>query len=373
MNAKAAVFTGINEPFDVREYDVVPAPKGYGRSVLIASGICGTDIHIHTGRLGTAAPSIIGHEFIGRLDDCDEAEAAKYGLKKGDNVIADIAVPCGECLLCKSGDDANCVNMQVTNGGNPDDAPHFFGGYGEVNYTPLTNLVKLPEELDPAMTATFACPGPTVLHAVALAKKAGVDIEAMNSAVVQGFGPVGAFAVMYLKAVGVKNVYVITSGYSERKFSLAKQLGADEVFSLKQMGSDSVISRMKQENGGLGVDLVLEASGAPAAVPVGFEVLRNRGVYLIPGQYSNSGPIAIQPQLITFKALHIIGSSQYSMVDVRNYLSFLCEHKELHAAIEKLGSRYAVEDINTAIADAKSGQNIKTLLIRKMKENGKNY
>ena len=50
------------------------------------------------------------------------------------------------------------------------------------------------------------------------------------------------------------------------------------------------------------MDLCFEASGAPAAVAQGMDILRNRGVYLIPGQYSNSGGIEIQPQIITFKA-----------------------------------------------------------------------
>ena len=93
MKAKAAVYVGANKPFEVREFDVVEPPAGYGRSQLIASGVCGTDLHIHNGKLDEAAPAIIGHEFIGKLDALDPAEGEKYGLKVGDNVIADIAVP----------------------------------------------------------------------------------------------------------------------------------------------------------------------------------------------------------------------------------------------------------------------------------------
>ena len=147
MKAKAAVFMGAQKDFDVREFEVTKPPKGYGQMELLASGICGTDIHMHNGTLAVGAPSIIGHEFVGKITDMDEAEGAKFGLKKGDNVIADIAVPCGECILCKAGDDANCVNMKVTNGGSIEVAPYLYGGYSEVNYTPLTNLVKIPEDL----------------------------------------------------------------------------------------------------------------------------------------------------------------------------------------------------------------------------------
>ena len=364
MKAKAAVFMGVLKDFEVREFEVTECPRGYGQMELIASGICGTDLHFHNGKLAIQPPTVIGHEFVGKITDLDESEAAKYGLQKGDNVIADIAVPCGECILCKSGDDANCVNMQVTNGGSIEVAPYLYGGYAEVNYTPLSNLVKIPEVVDPTVAATFACPGPTAIHACELAKKAGVNFANINVAVVQGLGPVGTFSVMYLKALGVKTVYAITAGNDTTRENTALTLGADKVFNLTREGVDAVTAALQAENGGLGVDLCIECSGAPAAVVQGMNILRNRGVYLVPGQYSASGGIEIQPQMITFKALHIIGSSQYSMCDVRTYLAFLESHTELHEKIRKLGTSFPVSQINEAIAYAKSAKNVKTLLVK---------
>lgn len=364
MKAKAAVFMGAHKDFEVREFEVTKCPAGYGQMELIASGICGTDLHIHNGKINVGSPSIIGHEFVGRITDLDKAEAEKYRLKISDAVIADIAVPCGECILCKNGDDANCVNMQVTNGGSIEVAPYLYGGYTEVNYTPLKNLIKIPESIDPTVAATFACPGPTAIHACCLAEQAGVDFSKINVAVVQGLGPVGTFAVMYLKRMGIKTVYAITAGNNLKREELAVSLGADKVFNLTREGTENVTKALLSENGGLGVDLCFEASGAPQAVVQGMEILRNRGVYLVPGQYSASGGIEIQPQIITFKALHIIGSSQYSMSDVDKYLAFLDKNPDLHPLIEKLGSKYKIEQINEAIIDAKSGNNIKTLLVK---------
>lgn len=364
MKANAAVFMGPHKDFEVREFEVTKCPAGYGQMELIASGICGTDLHMHNGKLAVGAPSIIGHEFVGRIVDLDKAQAEKYGLKVGDAVIADIAVPCGECILCKNGDDANCVNMQVTNGGSIETAPYLYGGYTEMNYTPLTNLIKIPESIDPTIAATFACPGPTAIHACRLAEQAGVNLSEVNVAVVQGLGPVGTFAVMYLKRMGVKKVYAITAGDNVKREELAINLGADKVYNLTREGTESVTKALQSENNGLGVDLCFEASGAPQAIVQGMDILRNRGVYLVPGQYSASGGIEIQPQLITFKALHIIGSSQYSMIDVHKYLEFLDKNSDLHPIIEKLGTKYKVAQINEAIIDAKSGNNIKTLLVK---------
>lgn len=364
MKAKAAVFMGAHEAFEVREFDVVGAPAGYARMDLIASGVCGTDLHFHNGKLAIQPPTVIGHEFVGRITDMDAAEGARYGLAVGNAVIADIAVPCGECLLCRQGDDANCVNMQVTNGGSIEEAPYLYGGYAEVNFTPLTNLVKIPDGVDPTVAATFACPGPTAIHAVSLARQAGVDFSHIRSAVVQGLGPVGLFAIAYLKKLGVEKVYAVSARENDRRAQLAEELGAEKVYALSRDGVQNVIKELQRENGGLGVDLCFEASGAPQAVVQGMEILRNRGVYLIPGQYSASGGVEIQPQMITFKALHIIGSSQYSMCDVREYLAFLKAHPELFGIIAKLASKYKVEQINQAFADAKTPNNIKTMLVR---------
>ena len=195
---KTAVMTGPDRPFEVREYPVLPVPGGMARMKLIAGGVCGTDVHIAKGRLAVGLPACIGHEFVGKVEEIGEADSVRYGIRAGDNVIVDIAVPCGECVLCKEGNDANCVNMGVTNGGMPDVAPHFYGGFGNYNYSPVKNLVKLPQGLDPVAACVFACPGPTVIHACGLGAKAGLDLSKVNVAVVQGAGPVGCFAVAEL-------------------------------------------------------------------------------------------------------------------------------------------------------------------------------
>lgn len=364
--AKAAVYTGVNKPFEIHEFEVGQPPEGYAKIELIASGICGTDVHIQTGRLGIEPPKIIGHEFIGKVVEISPSDSNEYQIEAGDNVIVVIASPCGECLLCKNGDDANCVNMGVTNGGDPYEKPHFYGGYAYYNYTPVKNLVKLPSEVDPKMASVFACPGPTALHSFKLARQAGFEVEKVKVAVVQGVGPVGLFATAYLAALGVQNIVVIANSNNEKKASLARKMGATDVITLSDTPKVDIIQHINKLSNSLGADLVFEGSGNPEAIPLGIEMLRNRGVYLVPGQYSNSGGIEIQPQLITFKALQIIGSSQYSLSDVSDYIRFLQENPRLHDVIVSLATCYKVEDINKAFEDIKARKNIKTVLVKDM-------
>jgi len=361
--AKAAVFQGPLKPFLLKDYELTPPPQGMAKIKLIASGVCGTDVHIHNGKIPVPFPAVIGHEFVGTVEELSMKDGASLGIQPGVRVIVDIACPCGECLLCREGDDANCLNMGLTNAGDPDTPPHFYGGFSEYNYSPVKNLIKIPEGIDAETAAVFACAGPTVLHAFALARKAGVEPEKAGSAVVQGLGPVGLFAVLCLASLGVKSIIAVTGRANAQKEAAARRFGAAEVFSLESTPEEDLVSRVKGLTGGAGAGLVLEASGNPQAVPQGLKLLRNRGTYLIPGQYSDSGTVDIPPQTITFNALRIIGSSQYSVRDVNDYLAFLQANPRLHEGILSVAARYRVADINEAFAAVKAGSNIKTLLV----------
>lgn len=362
--AKLAVFTGVNEPFEIREYPLTAPSAGIAQLELLASGVCGTDLHIHHGKIPVGPPMVIGHEFVGKIVDISPEDSKAFGITAGDNAIVDIACPCEKCLLCTNGDDANCVHMNVTNSGHPDSVPHFHGGYGEFNYSPVKNLVKIPENLDPVMVCVYACAGPTAIHAFKLADHANCSIEKANVAVVQGLGPVGTFAAMYLASMGIPHVVAITSSHNPVREELAKKSGVTDIFCLADMSTDEIVQKVREMNGGLGADIVYEASGNPDAIPMGMEMLRNRGTYLVPGQYSNSGKVEIAPQMITFNALHIIGSSQYAIADVQSYLEFLQMNPALHETIRSLASIYRVEDVNQAFADAEAGKNVKTILCK---------
>ena len=55
------------------------------------------------------------------------------------------------------------------------------------------------------------------------------------------------------------------------------------------------------------------------------------------------------------------------MIENLGYLEFLDNNKDLFPIIEKLASKYTVEEANLAFADAKKNKNIKTLLVKDIK------
>lgn len=353
--AKAAVFMGENKEFEVREYPVSKPLAGQALLKLCISGVCGTDVHIHHGRLGMPTPLILGHEFVGEIEEINES-----GFEVGDKVILNAATPCKECLLCKNGDSANCLNFKVAFAQNPENAPHFFGGFAEYSYANIENMVKIPKEVDYKAAAVFPCAGPTIIHALKLGGVFQNKGENINTAVIQGAGPVGMFAAIWAFKAGIKNV-ILSCRVSGERAEMAREIGIKHIVN-PDVAEEYVINITS----GVGADLVIECSGNPNAFLQGVGMLRNRGIYLVPGQYSDSGNISFGPQAITFKALQIIGSSQYDMTDVVDYLEFLKENTDIQKTIAKSLKAFKVEEINEAMAYANSKAACKVVLSRKV-------
>ncbi len=364
---KAAVFEGVGKALAVREYPVPEPSEGHAVLSLIASGICGTDIHIIDGRLPIPPPMIPGHEFIGQIESLGTG-VSKDGLGElvnvGDRVVACVALACGSCLNCRQDETASCMSFGVTNAADPDVAPHFHGGYADYLHQPAKTLVKIPEGVDPVSAASFPCAGPTVIRACTY----GGGLEKDELVVVQGLGPVGMFGVAWAVAQGCR-VVAVGSGRSPERMRMALELGAMEVFDYHAISTDEIQKRVmalaSRFERGDGADVVLEASGAPSAIPAGMTWLRTRGRYFIPGQYSLSGEVSIHPEMITFKALRLIGSGQYTLSDIAVYLDFLKQHPSASAQFAAcVSGRFPVSAANEAIESVRQGRGIKNVFVK---------
>jgi len=363
VTAKAAVLVGAGKPFEVREFSLAGPEKGLALVKMLASGICGTDIHIFEGKIGVPMlPMVIGHEFIGEIVDIGSQDSAESGFRAGDRVIVSVVKVCHECSMCKTGESATCHNLGVTYFHAPDVPPHLFGGYADHTYAPLENMRRIPDEIPSKTAAIFACAGPTVINAIRCCS--GLDLQNVDTLVVQGLGPVGLFAVLYAKAYGVKNIVAVSTGRNKKRQELARTLGATHFLSTSDTSREERVKQVTELSGGFGADCVIEASGNPDAFSEGMDLLRTRGVYLVPGLYSDRGEISIKPHVITFKALQIVGSAQYSSDDQSKYIDFLRGHQECWAAIDQVCTHeWKLEDINTAIDTCVKGESVKAIFV----------
>jgi threonine dehydrogenase-like Zn-dependent dehydrogenase len=364
-HGKVALFTGCNKPLTIAEYPVVAPAAEQALLKLTCSGICGTDVHIHEGFLGMPdMPLVIGHEFSGTVEQLGSTpmrDGLGTPLAAGDPVIACVAVPCGQCFNCKRGETASCLAFGVTYVKNAGEAPHFHGGLGEYLYSPAANLVRVPDGVDPLAAAAFPCGGPTIIRAFAY----GGGIEAGELVVVQGNGALGLFALAWAKRQGA-TVVVIGSEGNAARMALMRALKPDGFLNYRTTSPEAarktVADLAARLGRGDGADVVVETSGNPKAFPEGLALVRTRGRYLVPGQYSNRGPVSIEPQLVTFKALQIIGAAQYQLADIGTYLDFLKTHADLQPLFRSAIKCYPIEAVNEALADAARGAAIKAAI-----------
>ncbi len=364
MQKKAAIFHGAKKPFEIKEFPVLPPAKGTAGLTLVSSGICGTDVHIHDGFLDMPdMPLVIGHEFIGRIDALGEGDAKDANGEKlavGDTAIACVAIPCGKCFNCRRGETASCLEFGVTYVKNVNDAPYFHGGFAEYLFSPYENLVKLPADVDPFAAAAFPCGGPTIIRSCAY----GGGLEKGEIVVIQGNGSLGLFALAYAKSFGCKVIMLGSTANAER-LALTMKLNPDLFIDFRKSSDDDTVKAVKdfaaKENRGDGADVVIETSGSIKAFPLGLNLLRTRGRYFVPGQYSVRGPVQFDPCIITFRALNIFGSGQYTMADLKAYVEFLQKNADLQGIFAQLVKKYPVAEANQAIADAKAGLAVKTV------------
>ena len=68
------------------------------------------DALVFNGDIGTQYPKTLGRFAIGKVTEAGEN---CYGIKKGDRVFLNAALPCGECLSCKSGKQEDCTDIKI--------------------------------------------------------------------------------------------------------------------------------------------------------------------------------------------------------------------------------------------------------------------
>lgn len=133
--------TGIgNERIETQELEM---PKVKDDEVLVkvmASGICGTDVHIFYGQPGATQPNVpvvLGHEFAGEVVKCGNRTSR---LKVGDKVTIDPNIYCGNCDYCLHGKKQFCPSMGAI-GVNQN------GGFEEYCAVPEKQAILLVSEL----------------------------------------------------------------------------------------------------------------------------------------------------------------------------------------------------------------------------------
>ncbi|WP_432523390.1 L-idonate 5-dehydrogenase [Kineococcus sp. SYSU DK006] len=239
---------------DVRVQELPDPVAGPGEVLLAVehAGLCGSDLsYARHGATGTAVlkhPLVLGHEVAGRVAALGPGvRAGERGVEVGQAVTVHPATPVGDTALPERLAGRTNLHRQVRYWGSAMLDPHTDGGMCELKAVRVDQLRPLPEGVSTRVGA-LAEPFAVALHAVGrLGEVTGRRV------LVNGSGPVGALVVAALKHRGA--AHVVAADVAPASLAVARAVGADETVDL------SAGQRLPQDE-----ELVVEASGAPAAL-----------------------------------------------------------------------------------------------------------
>jgi threonine 3-dehydrogenase len=204
----------------------------------------------------------------------------------GETVAAETHIADWTCYQCRTGRAHVCQNMKIL-------GVHLPGAFAEYVVLPEVNA-WVYEGLSPEIAALQEPLGNAV-HAAFVEEVVG------QTAVVLGCGPIGLMAIGVLKMSGARQVFA-TDLNAERR-EMAERMGADLVLDGRD---EDVVSRLRSETDGNGVDIVLEMSGSSAALHQGLAAVTNGGRVSLLGTHTVPATVDLSQEVI-FKGIRIYG------------------------------------------------------------------
>lgn len=267
----------------------IQMPKRKAGEALIkvkSAGICGSDIGAFRGTNPLVSyPRIIGHEVAGEILEIEESN--QRGLKPGDKVIVDPYLYCGQCYPCSIGRTNCCADLKVL-------GVHVDGGMAEYFTHPDDMLWKLPDDM-PWELAPMAEPLTIALHGI---HRGGLKFG--EHVVIIGAGSIGLLAGMAALTYGAVPILV---DLVEERLAIGKQLGITYTVN---SAAENTEEKILNYTNGKKAELVMECSGANAAILSTLDLVANAGRITLTGWPKNETPIPTAT--ITRKEVDIVGA-----------------------------------------------------------------
>ncbi len=266
------------------------------RIAIHTVGVCGSDVHFYQhGAIGpfvVKEPMVLGHEASGVIV---EVGAGVTNLSKGDRVCMEPGIP-----------DPNSVETRLGMY-NLDPKVRFWAA-------PPVHGVLRPTVVHPA-AFTFKLPDQVSFAEGAMVEPLAVGIQAVNKAqikagdvaVVLGAGPIGLVTALAALAGGCSRV--VMSDGNDEKLKLAATLGAITPVHRKRESLSDVVSKL---TGGVGADLLFEASGSAQAFETIFDPVRPGGRVVLIGMPGTPVPMSVEAAMV--KEISIVTIFRYAHV-----------------------------------------------------------
>lgn len=342
----AAVFHGPDE----LAVENVPVPEIDPDEVLVKVGantLCGTDLRILRGEKtrGVRRPSVLGHEFAGRVS---EVGPRVKGFEGGMAVAMAPVIPCRKCFYCQHGMENACSNRRAM-------GYEFDGGLGEYVRIPAValeagNLFAAREEL-PSECLALAEPLSCCVNGH---RRSRIAVD--DTVLVMGAGPIGLFHVQLALLAGARTVVVSEPSSSRRAF--ASDLGAHVVVDPTAEDLGSVV---EESTAGLGADSTIVCIGIPQLVNDAITMTRKGGRINIFAGLAGKGWAEVEANLIHYNELEITGTTAARRSDYETALRLIESGRvEVRPMIT---DRIPLKAATEAFTRAEGGEGLKVAVI----------
>jgi threonine dehydrogenase-like Zn-dependent dehydrogenase len=209
---------------------------------MSATCVCGSDLWPYRGVSPVAAPTPMGHEYCGIVEEVGRAVTS---IRPGQFVIGSFFASDNACPHCQRGYQSSCQHKELVG-----------GAQAPVLRVPLADgtLVATSDvpsaDLIPSLLALSDVMGTGWFAADAANVKPGMTVA------VVGDGAVGLLGVLSAKQMGAERIIAISRHESRQK--LARDFGATDI--VPERGDEGV-ARIKELTNGIGADAVLECVG----------------------------------------------------------------------------------------------------------------
>lgn len=280
----------------VDEIDELPAGPGDVTLRIIATGICGSDIHGFTGHSGRRHPGqVMGHETVGRITAIGEDVPPSAGVAIGDLATINPVLGCRTCALCGRGMPQRCARRRVIGVD-----PEIRAAFAERLVVPHHSVVTLPGTMPPQHGALVE-PLAVGYHA---ARRAGCSAE--SKVLVIGGGPIGQACLLAAARLGASRV-VVSEPQQERRRIVAG-LNAQAVDP-----SSSDIGHGVREALGGAPDIVLDAVGSSDSLATALSVSELGATVALVGM--NDPQIQLDAYQVSTGERTVVGSFSYTPED----------------------------------------------------------
>lgn len=368
MRIKAAVLYEARQPLRV-ETVTIQQPKD--REVLVriaATGVCHSDLNTANGMSRGTLPVILGHEASGIVSGVG---AGVDRVKVGDRVILSWAPNCGHCYYCHKTLPTMCDSYMhgASIGGlwdgtsrlsadeNRDTPLHNFScvsSFAEYAVVPEAGCIRIDDDVPFDVAALVGCAVTTGFGAVVNDAK----VEPGAHVVVVGVGGVGINAIQAAALSGAQSIIAVD--LNNDKQGVAENYGATHFINPAQEDAKAAVLALTQ---GRGADNVIECTGRPPALNMGYELLRSGGTMVVVGIAGFGEEMRIAASTLPNTQKKIVGSNYGGGVPEEDIKRILALYKSGKLNLDsQVGKRIRLEQINEAFEWLEQGVLARTII-----------